>query len=271
MNKTQKIVLAASLVLALGAGGTAVALAVNSDTVATPVAKESPSPTASESEETKPSPSQSETAEKDKDKEKVKGDAPEKPGDTPKAEDPAKPADPAKPEAPKAETEQPKPAKPAEPAPAPAPPAPAPPAPAPAPPAPAPAPPVTSSTAEESDVLARVNAKRAASGLGALTINGKLTQAAVLQAEYQATNKTMTHDGNGGLGARVSSKGYNWCALAENVAMGYGNTEAVFNGWVNSPGHLANILSPNVTEMGLALAKDSNGTPYWAQVFGKSC
>lgn len=186
---------------------------------------------------------------------------------------PGEPETPADPSTPETETPtkpetgtpaQPKPEAPTVPAPAPAPPVIQPPAP------PAPAPVVTS-TAEESDMLARVNAKRAASGLGALTLNSKLTAAAVLQAEYQATNKMMTHDGNGGLGARISSKGYNWCAAAENVAMGYGSTEAVFNGWVNSSGHLANILSPNITEMGLALSKDSNGTPYWAQVFGKSC
>lgn len=124
---------------------------------------------------------------------------------------------------------------------------------------------------DQNAVLALVNSKRAENGLGALTINSKLTEAAAMQAQYQAAAMNMTHDGNGGLGARISSKGYAWCAAAENVAAGYTSADAVFTGWVNSPGHLANILSPNVTEMGLALSSGANGTIYWAQVFAKGC
>lgn len=103
-----------------------------------------------------------------------------------------------------------------------------------------------------------------------MTINSKLSAAAAVQAVHQASNLTMTHDGNGGLGARVSAQGYGWCSLAENVAAGFTSGGAVHNGWVNSPGHLANIMSDN-TEMGLAKATGSNGTVYWAQVFGRGC
>lgn len=80
----------------------------------------------------------------------------------------------------------------------------------------------------------------------------------------------MTHEGNGGLGARITAQGYRWCSAAENVAEGYPTAKAVFVGWVNSPGHLANILSDN-TEMGLAVSTGSDGNLYWAQDFGKPC
>jgi uncharacterized protein YkwD len=36
---------------------------------------------------------------------------------------------------------------------------------------------------------------------------------------------------------------------------------------MNSPGHKANILNSNFTEIGVGMAKDKNGTPYWVQMF----
>ena len=39
--------------------------------------------------------------------------------------------------------------------------------------------------------------------------------------------------------------------------------------WMNSPGHRANILSKNYTQIGVGAAKKSNGTLYWTQEFLK--
>jgi uncharacterized protein YkwD len=36
---------------------------------------------------------------------------------------------------------------------------------------------------------------------------------------------------------------------------------------MNSSGHRANILNSNFTEIGVGVAKDKNGTPYWVQMF----
>lgn len=130
-----------------------------------------------------------------------------------------------------------------------------------------------SDTSELALVLSLVNARRAASGLPPLSISTALTNAAGVQALYQASINDMTHDNavSGSLGTRVTAAGFKWCTVAENVAMGYTNGTAVHNGWVNSPGHLANILNPSVTHMGLAKATASNGTPYWAEVFARAC
>ena len=38
-------------------------------------------------------------------------------------------------------------------------------------------------------------------------------------------------------------------------------------GWMDSPGHRANVLSANVTHIGVGLAHAADGTPYWTQVF----
>ena len=135
--------------------------------------------------------------------------------------------------------------------------------------APSPAGP-TADYSDQNSVLSLVNATRAEEGLPPLTIDAKLSAAAGAQAVYQASNQQMTHDGGGGLGARVTAAGYRWCAVAENVAAGYTSGAAVHNGWVGSPGHLANILSDN-TQMGLAKATGSDGRVYWAEVFGTPC
>ena len=55
----------------------------------------------------------------------------------------------------------------------------------------------------------------------------------------------------------------------ENIAAGQTNTKQVFDAWMNSPGHRANILSPNYTQMGISLEIDSSARYkyYWAQLF----
>ena len=40
------------------------------------------------------------------------------------------------------------------------------------------------------------------------------------------------------------------------------------NGWMNSAGHRANILSSSYRELGVGYALSSNGTAYWTQSFG---
>jgi uncharacterized protein YkwD len=40
------------------------------------------------------------------------------------------------------------------------------------------------------------------------------------------------------------------------------------NTWLNSSGHHANILNREYTEIGLGMARNSQGQPYWTQVFG---
>ena len=41
------------------------------------------------------------------------------------------------------------------------------------------------------------------------------------------------------------------------------------NGWMNSAGHRANILSGNVTEIGVGLAYSAGGQPFWTMVLAR--
>lgn len=126
--------------------------------------------------------------------------------------------------------------------------------------------PAGSDGAEEA--LVATNIQRARGGLLGLTINDRLNAAAQEQADHQAAILEMTHDGGGGLGERVLRAGYDARVAAENVAVGYPSVGEVMGGWIDSEGHYANIMNPDVTEMGFAVAFGSDGRAYFAQVFG---
>ncbi len=60
-------------------------------------------------------------------------------------------------------------------------------------------------------------------------------------------------------------------AMGENIAAGYSTPQDVMNGWMNSSGHRANILSTNNWEIGVGYATASGSTfySYWTQDFGR--
>ena len=65
----------------------------------------------------------------------------------------------------------------------------------------------------------------------------------------------------------MKSFGIKYRAAGENIAKGYRTPESVMDGWMNSPGHKANIMSPDFTEIGVGYVTDSRGTGYWVQMF----
>jgi uncharacterized protein YkwD len=80
------------------------------------------------------------------------------------------------------------------------------------------------------------------------------------------------HDLEGrSVGYRVTAAGYPWRAVGENIAAGLGEPAAVVDGWLASPGHCANIMSPDFTEMGAAFAVGAGTVRgiWWTQVFGR--
>lgn len=99
-----------------------------------------------------------------------------------------------------------------------------------------------------------------------VTLNAKLTTAARNHSADQARMDQMQHEGSDGsqVGTRVTKAGYTWRAVAENVAWNYPDVDAVYAGWLSSPGHCRNIMGANYTVMGMA-EKDL----YWTQVFAR--
>lgn len=102
---------------------------------------------------------------------------------------------------------------------------------------------------------------------GALTLNTILVAAAQKHAEWMYKYKKMSHVGAGGstFWDRIKAEGYQPRTGGENVAMGYPTTEAVFSGWMKSPGHHANIMNSSFKQCGFGVAGDSS--KYWCAVF----
>ncbi|BEL06098.1 hypothetical protein Q0Z83_042890 [Actinoplanes sichuanensis] len=114
-----------------------------------------------------------------------------------------------------------------------------------------------------------VNIERQNAGCSGLSGESRLEAAAQKHSELQAAQNTMSHQlpGEASMGDRVTAEGYRWRGVAENVAAGYTSPASVMDGWMNSPGHKANILNCAYTEIGVGLAKSSSGTQYWTQNF----
>ena len=108
---------------------------------------------------------------------------------------------------------------------------------------------------------------RAAYGLGPVTADPRLDAMAQKQARAQASSGTMGH---GSLGARVRASGYPTRAFVENVAAGrtFQSVPKVLDVWRNSPAHNANLLKPNVSQIGIGAAT-SGGRVYWSLVLAK--
>ncbi|AKJ09830.1 lipoprotein [Streptomyces incarnatus] len=131
--------------------------------------------------------------------------------------------------------------------------------------------PTPTPTATASGAVARVvqlvNAERAKAGCHPLTVNPELAKAAQAHSADMAAHQNMSHTGSDGSspGDRITRAGYSWSAYGENVAYGYATPEQVMNGWMNSPGHRANILNCSYKEIGVGLAQPGS---YWTQDFG---
>ncbi|OAV44344.1 hypothetical protein A3850_007480 [Lewinella sp. 4G2] len=99
-----------------------------------------------------------------------------------------------------------------------------------------------------------------------LALAPALNRAAYAHSTDMARNNKMQHQGSDGsnVGQRVSSTGYEWRAVAENVAWNQPDVAAVVTAWKGSPGHCRNLMSSTYTEMGFA-----EQDRYWTQVFAR--
>lgn len=98
----------------------------------------------------------------------------------------------------------------------------------------------------------------------ALVWNTQLEQAALLHSNDMYVNKYFSHAAKDGskAGDRIDRIGYRWRTYGENIAFGYRTEREVVKGWLLSPGHCKNIMSPSFKEMGISRAGE-----YWTQVF----
>ncbi|ETN24145.1 hypothetical protein PPTG_00583 [Phytophthora nicotianae INRA-310] len=120
-------------------------------------------------------------------------------------------------------------------------------------------------------MLAAVNKQRATKGLSPLCLNKKLHSAAQRHSDDMAAKDYMAHDGSDGstMSERITQAGYDWSAVAENVAAGQVDVDAVMVAWINSPEHLENIMGDyTMFAPGYAFNKEGTYQHYWTQDFG---
>ena len=100
-----------------------------------------------------------------------------------------------------------------------------------------------------------VNQTRQSAGLKPLAENQKLNQAAQLKAENMVQNQYFNHTSPTGVTPWFwfLKAGYNYKYAGENLAIGFYDSKEVFNAWLNSPSHKANIVNRNYTEVGTAV------------------
>lgn len=87
-----------------------------------------------------------------------------------------------------------------------------------------------------------------------------------------ANNNYFDHqDKSGGTpGDRAEIGGYTGQRVGENIAAGQDSTSKVLAGWLASPGHCVNLMSPQYRELGAGYASDpkSDAGIYWTAMFG---
>ncbi|MDW0109573.1 CAP domain-containing protein [Sporosarcina aquimarina] len=118
----------------------------------------------------------------------------------------------------------------------------------------------------EQAVFTLTNAERQKAGLNPLKMDAKLMQSARQKSADMASKNYFSHTSPtyGSPFDQMKANGITYRAAAENIAMGQRSAEEVVKGWMNSPGHRENILTPGFTHIGIGY--DANGK-YWTQQF----
>ncbi|MFD8096415.1 CAP domain-containing protein [Streptomyces malaysiensis] len=121
-----------------------------------------------------------------------------------------------------------------------------------------------------SEVIALTNAERAAARLAPLAQDPRLAAAAQAHSDDMVARDFYSHTGPEGHQPwdRALAAGATHRGIGENIACGQRSPAEVMRGWMDSPGHRANILKPDFTHIGVGHATGSRAGTYWTQVFG---
>jgi uncharacterized protein YkwD len=139
--------------------------------------------------------------------------------------------------------------------------------------------PVEYKTDIENEILVLVNQERSKVGLKTLVMNetlrtmGRYKSNEMLQYEYFDHNSPNI----GGLSSLAKKFGYSYTSLGENIWMSKASNasylrqnttaEKIMNGWMNSPGHKANILSADFGKIGIGVTLSTDGFSHATQEF----
>ena len=108
-------------------------------------------------------------------------------------------------------------------------------------------------------VLSEMNSYRAKQGLAPLRFDARLVAAAGDRMQDMEDLQYWSHDAPDGRTPFVWLKphGYDFRFAGENLATGFETVELLVQGWMESPGHRANILSADYDDVGIAVIDGS--------------
>lgn len=124
------------------------------------------------------------------------------------------------------------------------------------------------SSGYEAEVVRLVNKIRAQEGLSPLATTSALSAAAGQRAEELVSRYAHERPDGTDCFTVLREFGVSYRAAGENIAAGYPTPEAVVTGWMNSPGHRANILNPGFKAIGVGhVSGQGSYGSYWVQLF----
>jgi hypothetical protein len=108
--------------------------------------------------------------------------------------------------------------------------------------------------AEAEQIFSLANQARAQAGVGRLQWDPALAAAALQHCRRMAAEGPIAHryGGEADLSGRAAQAGAHFSVIEENVAVGP-SADAIHEEWMQSPGHRANLLSPDVDHVGVAV------------------
>lgn len=126
----------------------------------------------------------------------------------------------------------------------------------------------------KNELINLTNSQRQASGLKSLAENEELDMGAKLKAEDMFQNNYWAHISPSGVTPWhwFDEAGYQYYMAGENLARDFNTSAGVVEAWMNSPSHRENILNPNFTEIGMAVANGKllgEDTTLVVQFFGR--
>jgi uncharacterized protein YkwD len=133
--------------------------------------------------------------------------------------------------------------------------------------------PATSAAADkvtdaEAAVIELTNKARATADCAPLRFDPRLRTAARRHSTDMGLHAYFSHTSQDGdtFADRIEAAGYPHPG-AENIARGYQTAAEVMEGWMDSPGHRANILNCGLRTIGVGVYHGPGG-PWWTQDFG---
>ena len=132
---------------------------------------------------------------------------------------------------------------------------------------------VDASAITSETVVVLANSARSENGLGELKTSSLLAKAAQAKANDMLARQYFSHNTPDGATpwSFIKAVGYSYTTAGENLAIDFTQAESMQSAWMNSPGHRANILNGNFTEIGIGIVSgtyDNHATTIVVQMFG---